>query len=347
MGGLAQSVLDRMKSKAQAIKEKQAAAQGSQKAPRWELTGKNAIVAPGHEVIIRLLPRWDFSHKYMRQGDKIVLNPKYVEDLMYFEALEHWWDTDDGKGGTRPQREWCLKTFDKNLPCPFCEVSDELISSANIEDRKAGKRMASREVYLFNAVVGSFGKRKMTEAGKPDIRILPLQESLLVQLSNIMTGGDSEGGEEAFVRGDVSDIKEGYNLKLMRPAAQGDRWKMDCSPKASPLYGPEEREAWKTWVTQLINIPEVVKEEMLSYEAAYKAFHGVSPEEMKGEDTREAKPQAKPTAKPAKMAAPAVDGDEFESSVAGTLAPEEPDLGFELPEEPSEVPTPGKKPGKK
>lgn len=353
---MSQSLLDRMKAKAAAIKEKQAAAQQGPLAPRWDLTGKNTIVAPGHEVIVRFLPRWDFAHKYVRTTDgKVALNPKYVDDFIYFEALEHWWDVTDDKGGTRPTREWCPRTFDKAAQCPLCDVSDELVSSASPDDRKAGKRMASKEVFLFNAVVGGAGKRKMTEKGLPDIRIMPLQETLLVALSGIMTGGETEeGAGEGFARGDVSDIKDGYNLKLIRPAAQGDRWKMDCSPKPSPLYTPEEREVWKTWVSLLHNIPKVVEEELKDYAGLYKAFHGVTPEDMQGVSSPApaTKPGKAGPAKPAPKAASVGEADEFAASGApedGGAAPEEPDLGFELPPDPDTAPVPGKagKPGKK
>lgn len=331
MAGLPDSVLAKMREKARAIKERQSASQFGPKAPRWDLTGKNSIVQPGAVVIARFLPRWDFAQRYVRGADnKVTLNPKYVFQFPWFEALEHWWDTPDGKGGERPNREWCLKTADPEADCPVCDASAELNASSDADERKHGKRIAARETFGLNAVIGGTGQRRMAEDGRPDIRIMFIQESILEQLAELISSESEE-----FRRGDVTDIKEGYNLKFSRPQSQGQRWKLDCAPKPSVLYETGDA-AWKTWVSQLHDIPAIVQAETLTSDALYKAFHGVAPAQGSTNGaSRDVAPESPG------------DADEFESvpgTDESTTVSESPDLGFDLPPDPAEAPVPGKKP---
>ena len=255
-----------MKDKAQTVKDKMGSG-GSWKR-KFNLTGKNAEVKPGGQVVLRLLPRWDIKDAFVKKGTKFVTNPKYKGGPIYKEAWEHWWD---GPGGTRT-RVWCPKTLDKKAACPVCEGVTQLRSSPDPDDKALASAHEAREVFLFN-VISKDPKtklRRLTEEGAPDIRILVAHNTIFLGISNIMTGG----GDDEFARGDVSNPKEGYDLLFTRPSGGGDRWKVDSAPKSTPLYTADEKAPWKNWVPQLIDIEEWLKEEMKGYDELHKSYHG-------------------------------------------------------------------------
>jgi len=286
-----------MRQKAQIVKDR-LQGPGSFGLPRWGLTGKNSIVEPGHEIVLRLLPRWDVGQKYLRgEGGKTVINPKYQDGVIYFEAIEHWWDSADG---SHPVREWCPKSFGVEEACPICEAWQELKTSQSEDDKTYAKRIRPQEVYLFNAVVGDAGKRQLNEQGLVDIRYIPAPGTVFLSIINIMTGGENE----SFARGDISDPREGYDLKLSRPSAQGDRWKVDSAPQASGLYVESEKAVFQGWIGRLINLSKMMEEEVMSYEELYKAFHGTEAPPI--EETS-AGPQAGTETPPGGGGAPPVD----------------------------------------
>ena len=271
--------LNRMRDKAESQRQKMGAGDFAWK-KRMDLTGKNAIVKAGAKIVIRLLPRWDIANKFKLQGAKWVVNPEYVDDQIFFEALEHWW-TDDGSR----VRVWCplsLVDFDRNdltrihSLCPICEASHRLKESPDTDDKKYGKELDAKEVFLFNAVARDPNTklRALTSDGIPDIRVLPAHGTVFVGISNIMTGG----GEDEFARGDVSDPKDGHDIMLTRPVGGGaDRWKVDCAPKSSPMITGEEREAWGKWMELLVDLRVWVESEMKTYSELYTDFHKTAP----------------------------------------------------------------------
>lgn len=248
---------------------------------RLNLTGKNAIVKPGGQVILRLLPRWDIKDAYLIQEGKMVHNPEYKTGPVFFIAFEHWMD---GEGGNRI-RVWCpltayVDTYTMNITtqvdahkiCPFCQASDQLKNSPDSQDKKYGAELAKRESFLFNAVARDpITKRRMVdEHGLPDIRVLPAQGTIFVAISNIMTGG----GEAEFGRGDITHPKTGYDIKLTRPQGSGQRWTVEVAPNSSPMISDEERPIWKDWTNQLVDLKAWVMEEMKSYEELAKIYYG-------------------------------------------------------------------------
>ena len=268
---LSQSVRDAMKARAQKIKEQQAKGENAQFTRMWALGGKNSIVAPGASVIVRMMPRWD---RYVVRDGKVVdtwnVGGKIeVKNLIYVEAMEHWWDGDNN----RTNREWCPQMYGDK--CPICEAVDELRASADANDRDVAKRIGAKEVAVFNAAVGPTGSRRFGEDGKPDVRPMSVPGTIFLAISNIMTGGE----QESFARGDVSDPADGYDLELLRPAAKGQRWTVNCAPQASRLFTQDEAGKWRGWWTQIHNLEELLERETKSYAELYKEFHGVDPED--------------------------------------------------------------------
>ncbi len=240
---------------------------------RMNLTGKNAIVEPGGQITIRLLPRWDIKDAYVKRDGKWVTNPDYKGGPVYFEAWEHWWDDEV----FRRHRDWCLKTFDRNAPCPLCRASLKLRESPDQQDRRYGSDLARTEVFLFNAVAKDLKTRRcaLTEAGVPDIRVLYAQKTIFVGISNIMTGG----GRNKLARGDITNHRQGYDIKLTRPAVDsGDRWKVNCAPKPSPICAEDEKAAWEDWPNLLIDLPGWVASWMSSYESLYLVYFKALPD---------------------------------------------------------------------
>ena len=210
---------------------------------RMNLTGKNAIVEPGGQIFIRLLPRWDIKSVYIKEGDRWGTNPDYKSGSPFFQALEHWicgW-------------MWCLRTYDKNALCPLCQASRKLRESPDPQDRECGWGLASREVFLFNAVArnSNTGRCALTDARAPDIGVFCAQKTIFAGISNIMTGGK----KNEFARGDITNPRHGYDIKLTRPAEPGDRWKVECVPEPSPIFEDDEKAAWKDWPSLLIDLP--------------------------------------------------------------------------------------------
>lgn len=267
---LSQSVRDAMRNRAKQVKEHLAKGQTGAFQRQWMLQGQNAVVQPGMSVIVRLVCRWD---RYVVQGGKVAPNPAAAELPVYVAALEHWWDGPDGKR----RREWCPKTFGPDQPCPICEAVADLRASAAQDDKALAKDLRAQEVFLFNAMLGPLGKRSFLE-GKPDIRPISFHGTIFLAISDIMTGGD----QESFARGDISDLREGYDLVLKRPAGKGDRWSADCAPQASPLFTQAEAANWRGWWECIPNIDEMLEKETKTYEALYEGFHGVASEPAGG-----------------------------------------------------------------
>jgi hypothetical protein len=350
MATLSQALLQRMRDRSKGIKDRQSAQFGP-KAPRYDLFGKNAVVQPGGTLLFRLFPHWDYLTRWVKQDGKMVANPAYEEKEPFFVGREHWYEVDDGKGGTRPARDWCLSLFDDAAPCPLCDASDAMLSSADADEKKAGKDLAAKEVFGFNGdikIQDSTGTHfKLDEKGRPDVRIMFLSDTITGQYLDLCSGG--EAGEE-HARGDVTSTVDGYTLKLTRPKGKGERWRLDAAINKSALYDkakPEEAALWKEWWALLHDVADIVKQEMRTYDAVYKDFHGQAPEgaDKPAEQAKAAAPKA---ARPAPAAQLPPD-DEFGGQTAQPEVPETPgevtggsapDGGFELPEVPDAPPTP-------
>lgn len=236
---------------------------------RWDLTGKNTIVQPGQSIEVRILPRWDFMDAWKWDGKKWVGNPEYKDGPIYFIALEHWFDT----ASNQRTRVWCPKSFGEHEPCPICEVADNLAQSSSDDDHALSRNVGAKEVYLFNAMVGAYGRRRLTSENRPDIRCLPASSVIFVGIGQLMTGA----GNESFAR-PVHDPNEGYDLLLLRPK-QGsrDRWGVTCANRQTPLYdrnNQQEALVFNGWPTLLIDFPQLVQGGLNTYDELHKMWHG-------------------------------------------------------------------------
>lgn len=277
MAGLSESVRQRMRHQAQAVREQQS----FRTARVFDLAGKNAVIKEGEQALGRVLPRWDIAQKFVQKDGQWSINPDYQDDLIYFPALEHWWDGADGK----PNRAWCLKNFDAALPCPLCEASEELQRAGDAETRKVGKRIMAKKLFLFNFIFGRTGKRALNEQSLADIGVLPAHGGIFAAITGFMTGGlDDEEAAATFARGDITDPREGYDILLKRPQkASGERWSVDCAPNPSPLYAPAEAAAFAGWMERLVDLPAMVERELVTYDALYEKYYGQKPDAGGGE----------------------------------------------------------------
>jgi hypothetical protein len=236
----------------------------------WSFTGKNAIVEAGKAVTGRLLPRWDYINSVVLDPttNKRVPNPTYdFTKVAFVVALEHWWES-DGKWS----HEWCPRMYDAAAACAVCISAAELMRSGAKEDRDWGKKLLSKEVFIFNAVVGD--PRKVGQDGLVDIRILSCTGTVYKAISDLMTGGDNE----KFALGDVCNPREGYDLSFKRPVKDGgDRWSVQAAPQASPLYGPPQADAFKGWATRLIDLEAMLEAETKDVAGIFQAFYGRAP----------------------------------------------------------------------
>lgn len=269
----------------------QARERNNNRAPRWDLKGKYAIVEPGASVIIRVLPRWDYALSILPNGKP---NPKYEEGLFLLYAIDHWWDGPDGK----PTRAWCPKSRNQAAKCPIHEDYDRLKASSAEEDQTLAKRIMPNDQYLINAMVGGTGKRRMDDQGRPDIRPMSLMPTLFGRMEVLMFGSEDDPAD-SFARGDIFSPEEGYDLRLTRPAeGGGQRWAMDAAPKPSPLFLPQEADKFEGWADRLVDLEALLDDEMETYEALYERYFGTKPEKvsttMKGQEWDGDEKQARP-----------------------------------------------------
>jgi hypothetical protein len=294
MAGLSDAAKKFMQKKQAEVKEKMSSGSFTKS---WNLTGKNAIVEQGGEVIVRFGPRWTVA---VTKNGKLALNPDYVsgDEPIFVPALEHWWDADGGK----TMHAWCPKTLDESVECPVCVAAKVAMQSSVEDEKKYGKRIQAKEVFIFNAVVGN--PRKLAD-GKADFRIISVPGTVYNAVTDIMTGGS----DESFARGNIGDHNDGYDLKLSRPAKGGnDRWKVDCAPKPSALYDQKQAPAFGGWPGMLVDLEKMLRDETKSPLELFKAFYGRDPEAdemsegMKAEAAqaqREDAPEAQTTPEPA------------------------------------------------
>lgn len=307
------AVAEEMRKRAQAIKDRQA--QGGF-TKQWSLTGKNAIVQPGQEAIVRLLPRWDYANSMILEGDKRVRNPKYKGGPSYVTAYEHWWEAPDGK----TLHAWCPRSRDEQAVCELCRLSVVLIGSTDKADKELGKRLQPREVDLVNAVVGN--PRKLNDAGLADIRVMSLSSTVSQQIFDIMTGAPEFGG------GDATDPKTGRDFKLVRPQKGGnDRWRVIAGSE-STLYTQEQAAAFKGWVNRLTDLEDMLNKETKSPQEIFKMYWGRDPKPGELEGQPETAPEVNPF------------DDEQPDQAPAAAEPESPDDDFMPP--PQTAPQPAK-----
>jgi hypothetical protein len=250
----------------------------------WALQGKNAIVEPGRDVVIRLAPRWDYANSMFLDpstGTRVP-NPAYDTRLLkYVEALEHWWDGADGKR----TREWCPQTIDlftkPGAPCACpVGVSSAALLSGTAVDKEIGKGIRARRVFIWNAVVGDPKdptglRRRVNEQGLADFRPISLPERMFYDIADIMTGGD----KSQFGRGDITHPAKGYDLILRRPAGPGGGpWTVQVATESSRLYQPEQAAAFKGWVNRLVDLEDMIRKETKDAAGIFRAYYGRDPE---------------------------------------------------------------------
>lgn len=297
-----------MRAQAQLVRERMNS--GANFTRTWTLGGKQGIVEPGRDVIIRLCPRWDIADSMIVQGDKRVPNPAYkTNQLQFVIAFEHWWETGDGK----TTREWCPCTVDPKAVCPVCTSSTALMAGGSPDDRAFGKRIQARKVFVWNAVIGN--PRRVDASGLADIRPISLPGTLFNAVSDIMTGGD----KEQFARGDITHPSEGYDLSAKRPVGGGgERWSAQVAADPSRLYEAAQAAAFKGWVNRLTNLEDMLKKETKSPAGIFSAYYGRDPEpgELKGAPSAAEEPsqnefQAAPTVQEPSAEPPQAPDDEF------------------------------------
>lgn len=298
----------------------------------WDLGGKNAVVAEGAEVVVRLLPRWDYINSMKKDPttNKLVPNPDYRKGTMWALAYEHWWTAPDGK----KTREWCTRSLSLQAACPICEASERLRVAANADDRKFGKDVSAREVYIFNAVIGK--PRRIDQAKRADIRILKTPATVFVAVRKIMQGG--EEANAAFAKGDVTDPLQGYDLLFTRPVKNsGTQWQVACATAESRLFETDQAEQFRGWPTMMTNVEEMLEKEVKDYTGLFKAYHGRDPrpEELPGQPVG-AEPGAESVQAPADVSG-------FDAPVSAPTAapPLSPDDEF-MPPPAASQPSPGR-----
>jgi hypothetical protein len=260
-----------MRARADAIRERQASGNFTKS---WPLSGKKAIVEAGKSVVVRLLPRWDISQSTIA-GPVVdgkptrVANPQYKKRLAFVDALEHWWESADGK----TTREYCPRSVGgPQAPCAVCFAADALLQSASKDDREYGKRIKARPITIFNAVVGN--PRKLGDDNLVDIRIISCSDTQYRCISDIMTGGDNA----QFARGDVTDARAGYDLLFNRPVGGGgERWTVKEAPEPSPLYTGAQAAAFKGWAARPVDLDKMLKDETKDSVGMFKAYYGRDP----------------------------------------------------------------------
>lgn len=265
MAGLSEAVRLAMLAKRQQVMDRQ---QSGTFTKSWNLTGKNAIVDPGSEVIVRFGPRWDIA--LFEKGKFTGWNKEYVSgaEPIFVSVWEHWWDADGGKTG----HAWCPRSLNVDAECPICFASQFLLKQTSDDEKKEGKRIAAKEVFIFNAVVGM--PRKLADKAV-DFRIIAVPGTIYTAVTDIMTGGS----ESSFARGNIGDPVEGYDLKLTRPRAGGnDRWKVDCSPNPTRLFDDKQAAAFKGWPEMLVDLDKMIASEVKTPLDLFKQYYGRDPE---------------------------------------------------------------------
>jgi len=168
---------------------------------------------------------------------------------------------------------WCPKIFGDGEQCPVCEYADQLKASPSDEDKSLGHDVDAKEIFLFNAIQGGFKKRLYSDKGQPDIRPMTAGSGVFMGIGQLMTGA----GDEQFSR-PIHDPRIGFDVMLIRPQeGSGDRWRVTCAKGETPLYDnkdPKEAQMWKGWMSLLINLEEMIKGELKSYDDVNKLLHG-------------------------------------------------------------------------
>lgn len=265
MEALSPEVAAEMRARAEAVRARQNAGTFTKS---WNLTGENAICKPGSTEIVRLLPRWDYAESLIMgpDGKTRIPNPAYKPQVAYYRAHEHWFEVSGKK-----QREFCPRlTLDQKFRCVICLAAQALFQGTK-DDKKLGKDISAKEVFIFNAIVGD-PRRVDPETKLADIRPISCQGTIYNDISDIMTGGE----KPQFARGNIMSPSQGYDLGFNRPAGKtsGERWSVDVVTDPSTLYQREQAAAFKGWVSRLTNLEEMVTKELKTEESIFKAYYG-------------------------------------------------------------------------
>lgn len=265
MEALSPEVAAEMRARADAVRARQNAGTFTKS---WNLTGENAICKPGSTEIVRLMPRWDYAESLIMgpDGKTRIPNPNYKPQVAYYRAHEHWFEV-----GGKKQREFCPRlTLDQKFRCVICLAAQALFQG-NKEDKKLGKDISAKEVFIFNAIVGD-PRRVDADTKLADIRPISCQGTIYNDISDIMTGGE----KPQFARGNIMSPSQGYDLGFNRPAGKtsGERWSVDVVTDPSPMYTKDQAPSFKGWVSRLTNLEDMVKKELKTEESIFKAYYG-------------------------------------------------------------------------
>lgn len=334
MEALSPEIAAEMRARALANRERQ----NSAFVKGWSLYGDQAIAKPGGTEIVRLMPRWDFAESLIKVDGKSAPNPAYKARVAYFRAFEHWYKL-NGKIG----REYCPKftplrtgnvnadgtdefKSQPNFRCVICLAAQALMQG-NKEDKKLGKEIAAKEVYLFNAVVGD-PRRIDPETKLADIRPLAVPATVYNDISDIMTGG----AKPQFARGNIMSPQKGFDIGLNRPAGgmSGERWSVDVVTESTLMYNNDPTDpknqtvAFKGWPARLTNLEEMVVKDLKIEESIFKAFYGRDPDAGEMDKIFGTAPVAQKTPT-APSAQPRQEQQEPESDAPTSESIEEPD----------------------
>lgn len=273
MQALDPAVAAEMRREADEIAERQASTTFTK---QWMLGGKKeAIVAPGAEVVARLLPRWDFANSIIVGPNTAdgkptrIPNPDYKPGKAYVKAFEHaWQNPSDGKWVF----VYCPKTFDPNAHCSACRGAVALIATGDKTQKDMGYNLKARRVYIYNAVIDN--PRRVQADGLADIRIVKMTDTLQKAILLIMTGGN----KPEFGRGDVTHPVSGYDLLLTRPPLNaGQRWAVNYAPDPSRLYEVAQAAAFKNWPLRMVDLDKMLKDEVKDSLAIFRLYMGREP----------------------------------------------------------------------
>lgn len=236
------------------------------------LYGNKAIIPPGESKQIRILcHKNDIPTRYIRDAKtgKTVENPNFKPDYMYVKAIEHWFED----AASKKQRAWCPRTWDPKAKCAICEASEELSASGTEQDKEMAYEIAPKDVFLFGVILGPVGKRAKKDTGSPDFRILPVNGSIWMSVMEIMRGSGDES--EDFALGNITDFREGYDVKITRPAkgTKNVRWTVTPSKKATPIFSKEDEVTGKWWEL-MPDLKEELAKQRKSPDEIREMYHG-------------------------------------------------------------------------
>jgi hypothetical protein len=194
-----------------------------------------------------------------KDGENIIriLPPWSADGMFAKEAGYHY--------GVSQDASYACPKVCKGLPCPICETVTDLFKSKRSEDMALAKRISVKTRYFYN-ILDRVAKDKV-------VYVFGSGSMVYEKVLGIFADKDY---------GDVTDVANGYDLKVIR-SGEG----LDTSYEVRPVKNSSPVLNWETKKKTMVDLDAIVEADLLPYKKLKAILEGTSETEDEASEEKE------------------------------------------------------------